>query len=87
MLGGILAKNPSTATAMAHLLLKTMSQEKRDDLLVQLAGKHRDKILEKGRDLLEKKEIKIVPFTPAGQTTIDTLTMGLNAASPKPDNL
>ena len=36
---------------------------------------------------IEKKEIKIVPFTPAGQTTIDTLSMGLNAASPKPDNL
>ncbi len=57
ILGGILAKNPDTAAAMAHTLLKTMSQEKKDELLIQLAGKYRDKLLEKGRGLLESRGI------------------------------
>ena len=59
ILGGILAKTPATATAMTHMLLKTMPQEKRNDLLVQLAAKHRDKILEKGRELLGKNSVKM----------------------------
>ena len=48
ILGSILAKNPDTAASMAHTLLKTMSQEKRDELVVQMLGKYRDKILNAG---------------------------------------
>ena len=59
ILGGILAKNPAAATAMAHTLLKTMSQEKKDELLVELAAKHRDKLLGKGRGLLNKRGIRL----------------------------
>ena len=57
LLGSILAKNPGTAASMAHTLLKTMSQEKRDEMLVQLAGKYRDKLMQKGRDVLRDKGI------------------------------
>jgi len=59
ILGGILAKNPSTATSMAHTLLKTMSQDKRDDLLLQLGTKYRDKLLQKGRELLDKNGVQM----------------------------
>ncbi len=59
ILGGILAKNPAAATAMAHTLLKTMSQEKKDELLVQLLGKYRDKILSGARNALGKKGIGV----------------------------
>jgi hypothetical protein len=59
ILGGILAKNPSTASSIAHTLLKTMSQEKRDELLVQLVTKYRDKLLEKGREALEKQGVNM----------------------------
>jgi len=59
ILGGILAKNPSTATSMAHTLLKTMSQDKRDELLLQLGTKYRDKLLQKGRELLDKNGVQM----------------------------
>ena len=59
ILAGILAKNPSTATSMAHTLLKTMSQDKRDDLLLQLGTKYRDKLLQKGRELLDKNGVQM----------------------------
>ena len=59
ILGGILANNPSTATSMAHTLLKTMSQDKRDDLLLQLGTKYRDKLLQKGRELLDKNGVQM----------------------------
>ena len=59
ILSSVLAKNPATATAMAHTLLKTMSQEKKDELLVELAAKHRDKLLGKGRGLLNSRGIKL----------------------------
>ena len=59
ILGGILANNPAAATAMAHTLLKTMSQEKKDELLVELAAKHRDKLLGKGRGLLNRRGIHL----------------------------
>lgn len=59
ILGGILAKNSAAATAMAHTLLKTMSQEKKDELLVELAAKHRDKLLGKGRGLLNSRGIHL----------------------------
>ena len=59
LLGGILAKNPATAKTMAHTLLKTMSQEKRDEMLVQLVTKHREKLLQKGKSALTKKGVKL----------------------------
>ena len=59
ILGGVLAKNPDTAKAMARTLLKTMSQEKRDELVLQLLTKHRDKLLQKGRGILHKKGINM----------------------------
>lgn len=59
ILGSILAKNPDTAASMAHTLLKTMSQEKRDDMLVQLLGKYREKVLSAGRSAAAKKGIGI----------------------------
>ncbi|MBQ2061388.1 MAG: hypothetical protein II458_01810 [Oscillospiraceae bacterium] len=59
ILGGILAKNPAAATSMAHTLLKTMSQQKRDEMLVQLSAKYRDKLLDKGRDLLDKRGLDL----------------------------
>jgi hypothetical protein len=59
ILGSILAKNPDTAASMAHTLLKTMSQEKRDDMLVQLLGKYREKVLNAGRSAAAKKGIGI----------------------------
>ena len=52
LLLGVLAKNPSAATTMAHTLLKTMSQDKRDELLVQLVSKNREKLLDKGQEFL-----------------------------------
>ncbi len=59
ILGSILGGNPEVATSMARTLLKTMSQEKKDELLVQLVGKYRDKALTKGRSLLAKKGIGV----------------------------
>ena len=36
-----------------------MSQEKKDELLVQLVNKNRDKLLEKGRKAAEEKGIDV----------------------------
>ncbi|MBE6990597.1 MAG: hypothetical protein E7426_07635 [Ruminococcaceae bacterium] len=57
VLGEVLAKNPDTAAAMARTLLRTMSQEKKDEMVVQLMGKHRDKLLQAGRSALSKHGI------------------------------
>ncbi len=59
ILGSILAKNPDTAASMAHTLLKTMSQEKRDEFLVQMLGKYRDKILNAARGAAAKKGVGV----------------------------
>ena len=40
---------------MARTLLHTMSQEKRDELLVQQLNKNRDKLLQKGRKVAADK--------------------------------
>ena len=49
ILGGILAGNQDMAVGMARTLLNTMPQEKKDELVVQLLNKNRDKLLELGR--------------------------------------
>ena len=43
ILGGVLAGNPEMITSMARKLLHTMTQDKRDELLVQLVNKNREK--------------------------------------------
>ena len=59
VLGGVLANNPEMLTSMARKLLGTMSQEKRDELLVQLINKNRDKLLEKGTRAAGEKWIRV----------------------------
>ena len=56
ILGGVLAER---ITSMARKLLHTMTQDKRDELLVQLVNKNRDKLLEKGRKAAEEKGIGV----------------------------
>ena len=57
VLGGVIAGNPEVFTSMARTLLHTMSQEKRDELLVQQVNKNRDKLLQKGRKAAADKGI------------------------------
>ena len=59
VLGGVLAGNPEVFTSMARTLLHTMSQEKRDELLVQQLNKNRDKLLQKGRKVAADKGIRV----------------------------
>ena len=59
MLGGMLSGSPEMAAAMARTALRAMSQEKKDELLVQLVTKNRDKLLQKGGELAEKNGIKL----------------------------
>ena len=51
ILGNVLAGNPDMAASMARTVLDKMPQEKKDELLVQLLNRNRDKLLEKGRTL------------------------------------
>ena len=51
ILGGVLAGNPEMAVSMARTLLSAMPQQKKDELVVQLVTKNRDKLLQKGREL------------------------------------
>ena len=59
VLGGVLAGNPEVFTSMARTLLHTMSQEKRDELLVQQLNKNRDKLLQKGGELAAKNGVRL----------------------------
>ena len=59
ILGGVLSGNSDMLTSVARTLLHTMSQDKRDELLVQLVNKNRDKLLEKGRKAAEEKGIGV----------------------------
>lgn len=59
ILGSILAGNPEAASTVARTLLKTMSQEKKNELLVQLIGKNRDKLLKKGRSLAASRGLEL----------------------------
>ena len=59
MLGGVLSGSPEMAAAMARRALRAMSQEKKDELLVQLVTKNRGTLLQKGGELAEKNGIKL----------------------------
>ena len=59
ILGGILAGNQDMAVGMARTLLNTMPQEKKDELVVQLLTKNRDKLLETGRTAAAKNGIRL----------------------------
>ena len=59
ILGGVLSNNQEILTSMARTLLHTMSQDKRDELLVQLINKNRDKLLEKGRAAAAQKGVQV----------------------------
>ena len=59
VLGGVLSGNPEMLTGMARKLLHTMSQDKRDELLVQLVNKNREKLLDKGAKAAADKGIRV----------------------------
>ncbi len=59
ILGGVLSNNQEMLTSIARTLLHTMSQDKRDELLVQLINKNRDKLLEKGRAAAAQKGVQV----------------------------
>lgn len=57
ILGSVLAGNSALTASMAQKLLDTMSQEQKDQLLIQLLGKNREKLLQKGNRLLRERSI------------------------------
>ena len=57
VLGGMLSQNKELAASMARTVLDKMPQEKKDELLVQLLNRNRDKLLEKGRTLAAEKGV------------------------------
>ena len=59
ILGGVLSGNTDMAVSMARTLLNTMPQEKKDELVVQLVNKNRDKLLQKGRELAAKNGVRL----------------------------
>ena len=59
ILGSVLANNPDMATNMARTVLNKMSQEKKDELVLQMVTKYRDKILTGGRNALSKHGIGV----------------------------
>ena len=59
ILGGVLSGNRNMAVSMARTLLNTMPQAKKDELVVQLINKNRDKLLQKGRKVAADKGIRV----------------------------
>ena len=59
ILGGVLSGNRGMAVSMARTLLNTMPQEKKDELVVQLLTRNRDKLLQKGRALAAKNGVRL----------------------------
>ena len=59
VLGGMLSQNKELAASMARTVLDKMPQEKKDELLVQLLNRNRDKLLEKGRTLAAEKGVHL----------------------------
>ncbi len=59
ILGGVLAQNSEVMTSMARTLLGTLTQEKRDELLVQLLNKNREKLLQKATKAAAEKGIQV----------------------------
>ena len=60
LLGGVLSGNSDMLTSVARTLLHTMSQDKRDELLVQLINKNRDNLLEKGMHAAHVMGIRVL---------------------------
>ena len=53
------SQNKELAASMARTVLDKMPQEKKDELLVQLLNRNRDKLLEKGRTLAAEKGVRL----------------------------
>ena len=67
ILGNVLAGNPDMAASVARTVLGTMSQEQKDQLLVQLVTKNREKLLDKGNRAARDKGIGVQLCDVAGQ--------------------
>ena len=59
ILGNVLAGNPDMAASVARTVLGTMSQEQKDQLLVQLVTKNREKLLDKGNQAVRSRGIGV----------------------------
>ena len=59
VLGGMLSQNKELAASMARTVLDKMPQEKKDELVVQLLTKNRDKLLETGHTAAAKNGIRL----------------------------
>ena len=59
ILGNVLAGNPDVAASVARTVLGTMSQEQKDQLLVQLVTKNREKLLDKGNRAVRSRGIGV----------------------------
>ena len=59
ILGNVLAGNPDMAASMARTVLGAMSQEQKDQLLVQLVTKNREKRLDKGNQAVRSRGIGV----------------------------
>ena len=59
ILGGVLSGNRNMAVSVARTLLNTMPQAKKDELVVQLINKNRDKLLQKGGALAAKNGVRL----------------------------
>ena len=59
LFGSVLSGNSAMASNMARGLLEKLPQEKKDELVVQLLTKNRDKLLETGRTAAAKNGIRL----------------------------
>ena len=59
LFGSVLSGNSAMASIMARGLLEKLPQEKKDELVVQLLTKNRDKLLETGRTAAAKNGIRL----------------------------
>lgn len=59
LFGSVLSGNSTMASNMARGLLEKLPQEKKDELVVQLLTKNRDKLLETGRTAAAKNGIHL----------------------------
>lgn len=59
VLGSMLGGSPEMAATMARTALHTMNQDKRDELVVQLVSRNREKLLEKGEAMAQKNGVKL----------------------------
>ena len=59
ILGSMLAKNPEMATGVFKTILNKMTQEQRDELVVQQIQKNRDSLIRKGAQAAAKNGISM----------------------------